>query len=340
MTLANPVIISGGSVTLSGTALAGSNPTPLTLSGPVSFPSGTATATLTISNSATFSNVVSGTGTGLVTLAGLGTVSFTKTNTFKNPVTVNMANAAFLGVGGVFGSVVLGSNNGLGAGTNTLTLSSGALQSGVSGGVTLSNPITFSNSTLAFTGNNPLTFTGKASLSSTSGNTNTIEIQNALQTTVFGGVVSGTGSLTLVGRGTLTLQAANTNSGAVTISGGTLRLSGAGALTGLTASSTLTINTGGILALDNSGAAANNQTNRIADAAPIALAGGMIQLFGNATAATSETLGNVVLSRGQAYDRLDARGEHHEAHAQQPDSCVGFWRRHSCSRVTSLGGFL
>ena len=256
----------------------------------------------------TFSNVVAGTGTGIVTLAGLGTVWFTKTNTFTNPVTVNMANAAFLGVGGVFGSVVLGSNNALGAGTNTLTLTSGAPQSGMVGGVTLSNPITFSNSTVAFTGNDPLTFTGNASLSSTSGNTNTIEVQNALQRTVFGGVVSGTGTLTLVGRGTLVLQAANTNSGAVTISGGTLQLSGAGALTGLTASSTLTVYTGGILALDNSGAAANNQTNRIADAAPIALAGGMIQLFGNATAATSETLGNVVLSSGQASIALTPGG--------------------------------
>ena len=41
VTLANPVVIPGGAVTLSGTALAGTNPTPLTLSGPVSFPSGT-----------------------------------------------------------------------------------------------------------------------------------------------------------------------------------------------------------------------------------------------------------------------------------------------------------
>ena len=126
VTLANPVIIPGGSVTLSGTSFAGISPTPLTFSGPASFPSGTATATLTVNNSATFSNIVGGTGTGIITLAGLGTIAFTQSNTFTNPVTVNMANPAFLGAGGVFGSVVLGSDNALGAGTNLLNLTSGA----------------------------------------------------------------------------------------------------------------------------------------------------------------------------------------------------------------------
>src|SRR5262249_13408180 len=162
------------------------------------------------------------------------------------PVAINMTSAAFNGVGGAFGKVILGSNNALGvntgtAGTGVLTLTSGALESSSATGVTLANPtVNFSNSNVQFTGTSPLTFTGAVPLA----NSNTLIIPNALQTTTFTGVVSGSGTLTLAGQGTLSLTGANSNTGAVTISGGTVVLSGpSGSLAGLSAASSLTINT-------------------------------------------------------------------------------------------------
>ena len=60
----------------------------------------------------------------------------------------------------------------------------------------------------------------------------------------------------MAGPGTLSLQAANTYTGATVVSGGTLRLSGAsGALTGTAG---VTLNQGGTLALSNT--ASNNNS--------------------------------------------------------------------------------
>ena len=60
----------------------------------------------------------------------------------------------------------------------------------------------------------------------------------------------------------------------------------------------ITIETGGLLRIDNSGPAGNNNTNRIADVAPIGLAGGTLQFLGNNSLATSETLGALTLTNG------------------------------------------
>ena len=114
--------------------------------------------------------------------------------------------------------------------------------------------------------------------------------------------MTSTGTLTLAGQGTLSLTANNTNVlAAVTIAGGTIDAERAdGRLSGLTAANGITIETGGTLKLDNSGPAGNNNTNRIADAAAVALAGGTIQFLGNNSLATSETLGPLTLTNGQS----------------------------------------
>ena len=143
-----------------------------------------------------------------------------------------------------------------------------------SAGVTFNNPVTFNASTFTFggpsnttNGSNPLTFTAAVTL--TNGSANTIVLPNGSQTTTFAGPMSGSGSLILTGQGTLSLTANNTNTGGVTIAGGMIDLNGpTGAFSSLTAANGITIQTGGTLKIDNSGPAANNNTNRIADVAP------------------------------------------------------------------------
>ena len=295
LTLANLVTISG-STTITGTSFAGSGPTPLTFASPATL---SASATLTVNNSTTFGGIVTGATGSTLTLAGLGTIVFGETNALGGPVVVNMSSGAFAGVGGVFGTVVVGSNNALG--TGTLTLTGGAIQSGSSTGVTLANAVTMSagTDTIALTGTNPLTFSGTVN---NNGATTTF-ISTSGQTTTISGVLSGAGSLTLAGQGTLALTAANTSTAAVTVSGGTLALSGAGTL----ASTSYTINNTGTLRLDDS--SSSTIPNRIVDTAAMTLSGGTIQLVGSAsTTTTTETIGALTLASGQSTIALTPSG--------------------------------
>ena len=261
--------------------------------------------TLTVNNNTTFAGVIGGTpaSTAAFTLNGLGTIDFGATNTFVNPVTVNMAGASLTGLGGAFGTVILGANNALGV-TGAVSLTGGILQTSVATGVTIPNPITVNTATFTFGGppsstfgSNPLTFTGTVTLTGT----DTLIIPSATQTTTFAGPMTSTGTLTLAGLGTLSLTANNTNSGAVTIAGGSIILSGpTAAFSSLTNANGITIDTGGILKIDNSGPAANNNTNRIADVTSVTLNGGTLQFLGNNSLATSETMGVLTIANGQS----------------------------------------
>lgn len=104
----------------------------------------------------------------------------------------------------------------------------------------------------------------------------------------WNGALSGTSRLTKTGIGELNLTKAVTYSGPVTISGGTLRLSDAGAVRS-TGFSAVTINAGAELVLDNGGVNAD----RLLSSAGMTLTGGRLRLLGNATAATSETISAV-----------------------------------------------
>jgi autotransporter-associated beta strand protein len=95
----------------------------------------------------------------------------------------------------------------------------------------------------------------------------------------FGGVISGSGSVTMQGGGTLSVTNANTFSGGTTISGGTISLgNGAGGLENVNGLGTgmATVNTGGTLQLDN---AAGTTTFSIAN--PVALNGGTVLSIDN-----------------------------------------------------------
>ncbi len=108
------------------------------------------------------------------------------------------------------------------------------------------------------------------------------------------GAIAGSGALTKVGAGTLTLTGTATHTGAVTIEAGALNLQGAAG--GIPSNSSLTVNRGAKVLLDN----ASGNTNRLGDTAPVALGGvqsigGLwsLKLAGNAASASTEQIGDL-----------------------------------------------
>ena len=80
-------------------------------------------------------------------------------------------------------------------GTGTLNLINGSLQTSATGGVLLTNAVTFNNSSVTFAGSNPLLFSGAAMLNGTN---NILTVTNTALTD-FNGIISGGGILTKAG---------------------------------------------------------------------------------------------------------------------------------------------
>ena len=93
--------------------------------------------------------------------------------------------------------------------------------------------------------------------------------------------------------GTVTMTAANTMSSTATINGGTLTLSGSGALASIATS--FTINLGATLTLDNSSTAV---ASRLPDALALTMNGGNFNFIGNTAALSSETTGALTPASG------------------------------------------
>ncbi len=125
--------------------------------------------------------------------------------------------------------------------------------------------------------------------------TNLATTNLALNGVISDGGASGGLGFTKAGIGIVTLNAANTFTGAATVSAGTLNLSGAA---GSIATNTVNV-AGGTLNLVNTGAG-NNAINRISDTATVTLSSGTFVLGGSDQASTNvtENIGTFALGAG------------------------------------------
>jgi autotransporter-associated beta strand protein len=263
------------------------------------------TNTLTISGASTNT-------TGALTKAGAGTLVLSGANLHTGATTIS-AGTLQIGAGSTTGSLSASSRitnnaalsfnrtNTLTQGTNFGTISgTGTLTQAGSGTLVLNAANTYTGATTISAGTLQIGAGGTTgSLSASSAITNNAALSfNRTNTLTQGtnfGTISGTGTLTKAGSGTLVLNAANTYTGATTISAGTLDVSGAAGA--LTATSGVNIS-GGTLLLSGSAA------DRISNGASIFLGGATdtkIQLSG----AVTETLGSLTLSSGSGFRVID-----------------------------------
>ena len=232
-------------------------------------------ATITAPGNYTNGNVVNIVGAGTLTINGSGTLtmsdSFGTTNFNMTGGQIIIQSGVTLRNGGFAGAVW----------TNNLASMS------VAGGGALDvwdgNPViidALTGSGTIFTHYGP---TGPRSL--------TLGVNNGSGT--FTGQINSstpTLSITKSGSGTQTLSGTNAYNGTTTISGGTLEIGSGGSLT---ATTNVTVNTGGTLLLSGTG-------NQINDAATVTLAGGTIQT--NGASSINESVGALTLSSTSTID--------------------------------------
>jgi len=184
------------------------------------------------SNDLTFGGVVSGGGS--LTLSGSGSLTLSKANTYTGGTAID-AGTLQVGTGGTSGSIVGNVTN------NSALVFDRSNNLTFAGDISGSGSLTHrGDNTLILTGTS--TYTGGTVIDSGGINTGTLRVGNGGTTgsiagnvfnnstlefkrsdeVVFGGLISGSGSLTKSGAGSLILTAANTYSGGTTINSGIL----------------------------------------------------------------------------------------------------------------------
>lgn len=207
----------GGSFTYQG-------PQSLTLGGSVSVAATAPTITVTAGTLGLGGGL---TGTSLVTKAGAGAL------------TLGGASTNSVGIALAAGTLNINNVNAIGTSTGGLTINAGTLDNTSAAAITTSARPVVVGGDFAFTGTKDLTLAGTVDFGTAA---RTVTVNGG--TLGLSGVVSGSGLLTKAGVGALTLSGANTNTGGVTLSAGTLNINNAAAL-GTTAGN-FTINGGTI----------------------------------------------------------------------------------------------
>ena len=295
--MSNPILL-GGNFTFNGSA-------PLTLSGPATL---TNSVSLTVNNATTFAGAISefGASRSLTDSTGVGTLTLGSNNTFTGGFVLAT------GTLGTAGSLVVTGSNTSDAGPlgiGQITLTSGVLEA--SGPLSLSNilsvnpigtgsPLTFSGSTISFTG--PITISGTSSSSAS----NVLDVTN---TTTFAGVIqAGSNSITQSGPGTLAITSASSSyTGTVNLTAGNFSLSGDGTI----GSTSITVNNGSTLTLDDTGTDLPEQsgsTGRLPSTVMLVMNGGTFNFLANLSDVSSEALGTLSLSGGNSTISTDGGG--------------------------------
>ncbi len=182
-------------------------------------------------------------------------------------------------------------------GARSLTLNGGA---GLTwGGASPTAGFVAAGNTLVFgstSADNTVTLTNALTLGGTAADTRTIRTVAGTNASAasgaLSGVVSGAAGLAVTGNGRLDLSAANTHSGAVTVTGAELRLTGSGTLA---QSSGFVVRQGGSLVLDN---ASTIVGDRVGNNAGVTLSGGTLSFIGSTSNNTQviETIGGITLT--------------------------------------------
>ncbi len=221
-------------------------------------------ATLTTGNDNTSTAFSGGiSGTGGLTKIGLGTLTLSGANTYSGGTVTDA------------GTLAVSADNNLGAASGGLSFGGGTLQF-LSG----------------FTTNRTVTLNAGGGAFDTDGNNATL-----------GGAISGTGSLTKIGAGTLTLSGPSSYTGATTINHGTLL---GGAASAFSAASATTVNTSGTLDLGgfaqriNAVSLAGGTLQNGALAGAITSTGGTVNGIGGSATLTT-TAGSTMVEGVNAY---------------------------------------
>jgi len=211
--------------------------------------------------STTYGGVISGT-TGLVQKLNSGTLILTGASTFSGTTLVQNT-----------------------AGNNIRLANANALQNSTVS-VSVTNGLQFDSATGVYTIGG-LTGGSNFALQNIASGTVTLRAGNNNRSTTYSGTMSGVGSLTKIGTGTLTLSNGNTFSGNTTVENGTLRAASANALGATTA---VNVQSGGLLQISVS--------NAVNDSAAITLSGGKIVR----DSGVSEVMGNLALTANSTID--------------------------------------
>ena len=261
-TLTGGVTLSGGTLNINNTSALGGNTSVFTVSGtPTIDNTSGATINMTATNPKTWNSgfIFTGTnalnlGTGAVTLGNNATIT---TNSATNGLTVSgiIGGAFSLTKSGIGALSLTGANTysgGITINAGTVSISSD-LGLGAAPGVATANKVVLNGGTLAHTATMTVSSNRGIAISAASVDSVTAG------TTTYGGILTGSGLLKKQGSGTLVLSGANTNTGGINLTTGTLTINNASAL----GTGTFTIGTGTTIRNTSGAAIVNSRNNAI-----------------------------------------------------------------------------